>query len=537
MSGFLEDNLEGGLEDFDLLLPPIDESDFFSEEAVKEEWAGAGLRVAVPAGGAPAAGSARGAPVDLDGGDSDGPDVDLDVDLDDLDGDDDGAEDDDAQSPGGEGGKKRAPARGNKSGISTKGASSEADKKRMRRKQIASASRASRARRKQELEDLREENKKLRAERASFLNKIGELQVKVENMRERGSSDMRVENALLRAQLEEHKRFVSHFKHLCDGAPSTAAGRHVIYKQGSDAAQAHVLSLLSQSCADAWAAGRVGANVRVPFQNFSFCYKFKSEYGDKGKRRLNVRVDVTFPGFQASSVSDFMWSSFSSADIQQRLYRVSNIELTQLADDMPDKDTKLVYFREKLEAPKKDQDWAVICNRNAKVLPRHALNLPPSQGGPALEPDADADAGAGAGADAALRPPPPPPDLRAPVSSSSSVGAFFSSLVPQAKRQKVAAAAPEASKVATTVLALSTTQHSQFDNANRISSMFVQGAVTWDHGGDARLIIVFSFPEDFKLKAMEGFHDVISQDGSIGVKFAEVLNEFNEMLGEQGAEL
>jgi hypothetical protein len=179
----------------------------------------------------------------------------------------------------------------------------------------------------------------------------------------------------------------------------------------------------------------------------------------------------------------------------------------------------------------------VICNRNAKMLPRHALTLPPSLGGPALELDAESES------DAAQRPPPPPPPLPPKLPAHppiSSVGAFFSSLVPQAKRQKVSAAAAEAGKVAALVLALSTTQHSvapQFDNANRISSMFVQGAVTWDQGGDARLIIVFSFPEDFKLKAMEGFHDVISPDGSIGVKFAEVLNEFNEMLGEQGAEL
>jgi len=65
--------------------------------------------------------------------------------------------------------------------------------------------------------------------------------------------------------------------------------------------------------------------------------------------------------------------------------------------------------------------------------------------------------------------------------------------------------------------------------------MFVQGAVTWDHGGDSRLIIVFSFPEDFKLKAMEGFDDVVCEDGKMGDKFGEVLNEFKEMLGEQAS--
>jgi hypothetical protein len=69
------------------------------------------------------------------------------------------------------------------------------------------------------------------------------------------------------------------------------------------------------------------------------------------------------------------------------------------------------------------------------------------------------------GGDAALRPPPPPPppDLPAPVSSSSSVGAFFSSLVPQAKGQKVAAAAPEARRDGVRVATERAPRRSTFD--------------------------------------------------------------------------
>lgn len=428
--------------------------------------------------------------------------------------------------------REKPPPRGNKSGITTKGSTSEAEKKAKRRKQIAAASRASRARRKRELEDLREENKRLRDERSAFLSKIGELQVKVESMRERGNTDMRVENALLRAQLEEHKRFVSHFKYLCDGAPTTAGARHMVYQQGSTAAHNHVLGLISQSLADNWQPGRVPPDANLPYQNFHFSYKYKTEYGEKTgtaavpRQRLNVRVDLTFPGFQSSSVSDFMWNSFSNTDIQQRLYRVNNIELTQLADDMPDKDTKMVYFREKLEPPQKDQDWAVICNRNAKMIAKPVLALPPCFSGQEM------------------------PDGSAPGHSISN---FFGGMVskmtgggrdapvnddgmpegPPTKRVK-----HEVSKVAATVLAMSTSQVTtpQFENANRITSMFVQGAVTWDQGGDAKLIVVFSFPDDVKIKALERFEDIINPDGTMGLKFAEVLKELNEMLGEQGGD-
>jgi hypothetical protein len=44
--------------------------------------------------------------------------------------------------------------------------------------------------------------------------------------------------------------------------------------------------------------------------------------------------------------------------------------------------------------------------------------------------------------------------------------------------------------------------------------------------------VCFSFPDDFKIKAMEGFQDVIHADGAITRKFANVVCEFSQMLGE-----
>ena len=366
------------------------------------------------------------------------------------------------------------------------------DKKKKRRQQIAVASRASRARRKRELEDLRDENNRLREERSQFLSKIGELQMKVETMRERGSTDMRVENELLRAQLEEHKRFVGCFKRLCDGAPSSLNARHLIYKQGADSAQAHVLALISQSQAEEWVEAIVPPNANIPYQNFSMFYKFKTDYGEgevaklgngsaadkRPRERLNVRVDVLFPGLDSSQIAEFFWTSFSDTTVQQRLYRVKGIELTQLADDMPDKDTKMVYYRERSDG-KKDQDLVMICNRRRREVAKSTLSLPQKVRGTQIVPDLG--------------------------------------------------------KVGAQVLVMSTTQHSvapQFDNATRITSMFVQGAVVWNVGSDARLSVVFSIPEDFSIKAVQGLTDIVDRKGQVTEKFAEVLRSFREMLGE-----
>jgi len=197
-------------------------------------------------------------------------------------------------------------------------------------------------------------------------------------------------------------------------------------------------------------------------------------------------------------------------DIQQRLYGFKDIELSQLADDMPNKDTKMVYFREKWEnatdkvssqhfefrKTKQRQDWVVICNRREKELPLSTLCSP---------------------------------DLCTAVFEPNGLMDYIEK--PSAKRLKC-----EHSRVNAHVLALSTTttEHTdvQASTANRITSMLVQGAVTWNDGGDAKLIVVFSFPDDFKLKNMHGLADVVQPDGLIGEKFADVLREFNELIGE-----
>ena len=144
--------------------------------------------------------------------------------------------------------------------------------------------------------------------------------------------------------------------------------------------------------------------------------------------------------------------------------------------------TKTVYYREKWEAPKKDQDWVMICNRRRRELASSTLSLP----------------------------------------------------------QKGNRIKPEVGKITAMVLALATTQHSvapQFDNAHRITSLFVQGAVTWNVGSDARLCAVFSLPDDLQIKAVEKFDDVIDSKGRLTPKFAAVLRSFREMMGESTGDL
>lgn len=367
-------------------------------------------------------------------------------------------------------------------------ATSDDEKKAKRRKQIAAASRMSRARRKRELEDLRDENERLRDERSQFLSKISELQLKVEMLREQGSSDMRVENELLRAQLEEHKRFVACFKQLSEGAPTAVNARHAIYKQGVETAQAQVLGLISQSQTGNWSQATVPIDAELPYQNFSVFYKFKDEFGKeaqapgvksdaRARQRLNVRVDVLFPGIDAETVSDLFFDSFNDTKTHSRLFGVKGIEVTQMTDDMPDKDTKMLYYRE-YNKGSKDQDVVLLSNRKVVNLALSTLALPQSN-----------------------------------------------------------TAKPPVGKVSAITMALSTTQHSaapEYEATNRITSMFLQGAVIWNVVADCRLCVVFSMPDDVKLKGIDCHEDVIDRrDGSLTYKFCEILKQYRQAISDR----
>jgi len=138
----------------------------------------------------------------------------------------------------------------------------------------------------------------------------------------------------------------------------------------------------------------------------------------------------------------------------------------------------MVYYRERSEG-KKDQDLVMICNRRRREVAKSTLALPQKTRGSLIM--------------------------------------------------------PELGKVGAQVLVMSTTQHSvapQFDNATRITSMFVQGAIVWNVGSDARLCVVFSVPDDFTIKAVNSITDIVDRKGQVTEKFAEVLRSFREMLGE-----
>ncbi len=191
------------------------------------------------------------------------------------------------------------------------------EKSAKRRAAIAAASRASRAKRKRELEELKQKNERLEKERESFLNTIADLQMKVQALRETGSIDLRMENDLLRAELMEHKNFISRFKRIADGMPTTNTAKKLMCKQGSDTAVAQVLGLLSTSMADpSWKIGTIPNHPEIDMRYQRLPHGAAAE----NAKRVSVRVDIpVVPVNEPHDLASIIWKMWCDEDLNARV--------------------------------------------------------------------------------------------------------------------------------------------------------------------------------------------------------------------------
>eukprot|EP00516_Mucochytrium_quahogii_P011649 CAMPEP_0203787900 /NCGR_PEP_ID=MMETSP0100_2-20121128/2511_1 /ASSEMBLY_ACC=CAM_ASM_000210 /TAXON_ID=96639 /ORGANISM=" , Strain NY0313808BC1" /LENGTH=520 /DNA_ID=CAMNT_0050690509 /DNA_START=343 /DNA_END=1905 /DNA_ORIENTATION=+ len=186
-----------------------------------------------------------------------------------------------------------------------------------RRAAVAAASRATRAKRKRELEELKEKNVVLEKERENFLNTIADLQMKVQALRETGSIDLRMENDLLRAELMEHKNFISRFKRIADGMPTTNTAKKLMCKQGSDTAIAQVLGLLSTSMADpSWKVGQIRGLPEIDLRY----QRLPHGVNAANAKRCSMRVDMpVIPCNDPLMVAQIVWKTWCDEDLNKRV--------------------------------------------------------------------------------------------------------------------------------------------------------------------------------------------------------------------------
>eukprot|EP00516_Mucochytrium_quahogii_P009461 CAMPEP_0203766676 /NCGR_PEP_ID=MMETSP0099_2-20121227/555_1 /ASSEMBLY_ACC=CAM_ASM_000209 /TAXON_ID=96639 /ORGANISM=" , Strain NY0313808BC1" /LENGTH=438 /DNA_ID=CAMNT_0050663063 /DNA_START=392 /DNA_END=1708 /DNA_ORIENTATION=- len=368
-----------------------------------------------------------------------------------------------------------------------------------------------RARRKRELVQLRNENKCLRQERTEFLSKIEQLEKENQEGLISLGVDVASENHLLRAQLEEHRNFIARFTTSLNGiSPKLETGsEEVIYREGADAAQSYLTSLISQSQQD-WLRLRVPDRISEigVLQSVQMSYRFKTDFfGEKEKgekMRLNIRFDALLGNTKPEVAADLFWRTFSNQDVQQRLYKSTNIAVQPIEGKMPDRNTKVVHFTRHWDPPKNAQDVVFVVNRKRQQLVKSTLAPPRRTSGKSTIKNTF-------------------PNEFGHVSAIS-VATTSTTLYAEPKK---ASGEPQGSS----------NESKKPETPERIESLVVKGAVVWNDEEGARLVLIYSVPEEYQVIPGIKFNDIINDRGYMSRRFTrlveEVCFEFCSLLAEE----
>mmetsp|Transcript_3434 Transcript_3434/g.3910 ORF Transcript_3434/g.3910 Transcript_3434/m.3910 type:complete len:476 (-) Transcript_3434:367-1794(-) len=395
-----------------------------------------------------------------------------------------------------------------------------------KRELVAKASKTAREKRRKEVELLRKENKRLKSERAQFLNKIEELNASVQQMRESGGIDLHIENELIKAQLEEHKRFVGGLMKMASGMPSTENSRKRLYKQGADYAANHVLSLLVRSVKERplWKRASITKETLDSLGTggkFGVWYRYVDDIEDarkpeRRKRRLNIRLDHILPNVEGEDIASLYWELWNhkgrvmefakrsqhATDFKVEQLMHDNVEPSEdpLERDKTDESIVTSYVREKYagDGSRNEYDWVFVGTKRNQELSKAALYLPVT-----IEEE------------------------------KLGEGQEIDGL--------------ETERVKCNVLARSTTTHHEIPMASsenggkpvhRINSLYVEGMVAWDIDGNnkrsdhkrCRMIAVLSIPESFRIGWLGGPQDIITPQGKLTEKFEGFMKSFVKMV-------
>ncbi len=410
-----------------------------------------------------------------------------------------------------------------------------------RRERVALASRESRAKKKHELESLREANGKLKEERELFVAKIRQLEDQVENRIPSSTVSAIAENNALRLEIELYRGFVESFVKLASG-PDSLSGQRALLREGAEAAQAYVLGLMAESQHE-WKRLRFPLPVKVGEFGLHYCIKdhLFGRVDEQAKtRRLQLRIDVAFPGVRAKDVAEYYWQLFRSKEEQERCIGFSSLELQEV--DSPDDDTHLVYTRKRrlprtlaaaaapapapapapaappaaLKPPAEyttmDQDVVFLCHRERVEMPRSSLRPPHVQERTAAEINDGGDPWCGKTSVISV----------ALASARSTHEVMRSYAMAHGHGKSGSPASPDGGAEDDD----SGTQH--------IKSVISQGALCWDDAATnaGRLSCVLSYPEEYRWLDLSFEECVNEETDEVTDAFARVLVGITDRLHE-----
>ncbi|GBG29049.1 Hypothetical Protein FCC1311_052712 [Hondaea fermentalgiana] len=430
-----------------------------------------------------------------------------------------------------------------------------------RREQIARASRKAREKRRNQVSVLQEENDRLRSERAGFLKTIADLQLKLSEIRNSGKADGRIENELLRAQLQEHKEFLSGCFKLHHGLPSTNNAFDHLYAKGCSFAKTYVHTLLSRSVREAWTPTKLPKQY---FQALSPGYDVTASHrlvNTPTNRSLSVRIDFAFQDIPVDALAEAYWRMWSNVELIRQGFDIDfPIKITTLKVPGHSPESFGTYcYHEDVEPPKKPAEWVYVTSRTREKVVKSTLGLPAAQTPGlvrGLSREAATQAWLATSRAAHASATSSTSTTRAPKQTpSASAKQEAASKSRKRKRTKEAAPLGTFGKTNGWVLARCTTEHSPVESKEasrrRITSLLMEGGVLWEQGiiredqdleasftdsqdtehlverdSCTRLAIVASMPLDVNMNILGSYKEVVLENGELSEKFCKALEMF-----------
>jgi len=435
------------------------------------------------------------------------------------------------------GGSGTSAGSGGTQGTPNDGADEDTEWFRKRRQNVARASKNAREKKKREIEVLRTENKRLRHERAEFLNKIEMLQAVLQANREGGQVDLQLENELLKAQLEEHTNFVSAINHIARGIPTNDRTKMRVYKQGADFATQNVLSLLTRPVTErqSWTRGRLPPSFQdLPFSDNlrTISFRIVEEQETAGKppsRRLLLRLDHQLPGYDLGTTSDLYWRLWHEPDMYSKYYDDMDPQFSAA-----DHQTKEI-IREDIEddslTSKGKQRIIISYVREASTNAASRGRSTPEKLSPAS-----------VSADSALSEGSTPHDWIF-VSSRTQQDISKATLYLPRFNLDRESCTEDLGDCAECIVCARTSTKNLVEVVDRTAldgcestpietSHYVEGAALWalDSQPGCFMVTVMSMPEIFEQRWLNGFGDVICPDGTLTIKFASYIEGFHKLV-------
>jgi len=386
-----------------------------------------------------------------------------------------------------------------------------------RKEQIARASRKAREKRKSQVNELQEENHRLKKERAAYLAEIQELNSSIMNMRSKGQSAIQIENELLLKQLEEHKRFISGCIKLQVGIPTSGKTFKHMHVQGTSFAKTFAHSLVSNS--GSWNATTLEPKYFThlkPGIHVTSCHQFISEPSPV----LHLRMD---------KVADLFYSQWTDKDAMEKGYCLNegcNLTKLDIPDDTSENLEVYSFSEEQKDAPDKMNEWIFLITREREDMVKSTLALPMELTPSLVRGDCDE--------------PPVQTDKR--------------------KRRKIKSSTNKDSTLGTFgkshgwIMARSNTRHVPIPNKEgyqRIESLLMEGVLIWQQGiiredDDleasfidckqteqlveremcTRVAIVLSIPKILNLNILKSYHDVVSPAAVLTEHYSAIVDNF-----------